>query len=314
MKKIFVIILIFILLLNPNVVLATNTHSLSLNGSSQYAYDGNIMDNLSTFSVEFWVKATWSANYLGLVNKILTTQGYNGWSIYTTAAGKVQVGIVGSLPTYIYRTGSAIVNDGEWHHIAFTRNGNAYTGLHIYTDGSLADGAGGANGVLSSQSNAYNVNIGADSTPAYYFTGLIDEVRLWNDVRTAQEISDNYDKELVGNEAGLVAYYKLNNSAFDETVNDNDLTLVNSPTYSTDVPFVGVAEDTCTYSGSGDWYIFYSDNCNIKTETSVNGGCYFVNDGAGWFGMEEDINCDFTETGYGFAIEKKYGAEINLGY
>jgi len=42
------------------------------------------------------------------------------------------------------------------------------------------------------------------------------------------------------NEAGLVAYYKFNDSALDETSNNNDLTLVNSPTYSTDVPFSGV--------------------------------------------------------------------------
>jgi hypothetical protein len=33
-----------------------------------------------------------------------------------------------------------------------------------------------------------------------------------------------------------VAYYKFNDSALDETANNNDLTLVASPTYSTDIP------------------------------------------------------------------------------
>ena len=45
--------------------------------------------------------------------------------------------------------------------------------------------------------------------------------------------------ELDGDEAGLVGYWKLNNSLLDETSNDNDLTNNNSATFSTDVPFSG---------------------------------------------------------------------------
>lgn len=39
------------------------------------------------------------------------------------------------------------------------------------------------------------------------FTGKIDEVRIWNVGRTAQQIADNYRLILHGDEAGLVAYY-----------------------------------------------------------------------------------------------------------
>lgn len=77
----------------------------------------------------------------------------------------------------------------------------------------------------------------------------------------------------------------------------------------------GGSSSSCTYSGSGDWYVLYSDNCNITTEVSVAGGCYFINDGAGWFGMQANINCmNKSEVGYGFNIEKLYGSEINIGY
>ena len=48
------------------------------------------------------------------------------------------------------------------------------------------------------------------------FDGLIDEVRIWNDKRTSTEISNNYQTQLNGNEAGLVAYWMLNNNAEDK--------------------------------------------------------------------------------------------------
>jgi hypothetical protein len=35
------------------------------------------------------------------------------------------------------------------------------------------------------------------------------DVRIWNVVRTAQQIQDTIDSELTGNESGLVLYYKL---------------------------------------------------------------------------------------------------------
>jgi len=69
--------------------------------------------------------------------------------------------------------------------------------------------------------------------------------KLWSDVRTPTEISDNYDSELVGNEAGLVGYWKFSNNGLDETANDNDLTNNNVATFSSDVPFdATVATDT----------------------------------------------------------------------
>jgi len=43
-----------------------------------------------------------------------------------------------------------------------------------------------------------------------YFEGDIDEVRVWNYERTVTEIANSKDAELVGNESGLVAYYKFN--------------------------------------------------------------------------------------------------------
>lgn len=45
-----------------------------------------------------------------------------------------------------------------------------------------------------------------------YLNGALDEFRIWNFVKTAADISTQYQNELSGNETGLILYYK-----FDET-------------------------------------------------------------------------------------------------
>ncbi|GLR15919.1 LamG-like jellyroll fold domain-containing protein [Portibacter lacus] len=42
------------------------------------------------------------------------------------------------------------------------------------------------------------------------FRGAMDDVRFWDGVRTPQQIEDNYESEIVGDEANLVAYYNFN--------------------------------------------------------------------------------------------------------
>src|SRR5690606_24359487 len=44
----------------------------------------------------------------------------------------------------------------------------------------------------------------------FHFTGLIDEARIWNVVRSATDIAANMACELSGDEPGLLAYYNFN--------------------------------------------------------------------------------------------------------
>ena len=63
--------------------------------------------------------------------------------------------------------------------------------------------------------------IGAENDGGgFYFTGETDEVRIWNDVRTQDEIIANMNNELAGSEANLVAYYNFNQG----TANGNNTT------------------------------------------------------------------------------------------
>lgn len=99
-------------------------------------------------------------------------------------------------------------------------------------------------GALTSiNSNASVFNIGryldgASATQGLY-NGLIDEVQVFNVVRTAQNYLLSIADSIVSTTTGLQAYYQLNGAVTDSTANANTLTASGSPEYSDNVPFLG---------------------------------------------------------------------------
>jgi len=53
------------------------------------------------------------------------------------------------------------------------------------------------------------------------FNGLFDELRVWSVARTRDEIMTTYTKAVVGNEPGLVGYWKLQGDCHDYSGNGN---------------------------------------------------------------------------------------------
>jgi Concanavalin A-like lectin/glucanases superfamily len=53
------------------------------------------------------------------------------------------------------------------------------------------------------------------------FNGLFDELRVWNVARTPDEIMANYTKAVVGNETGLVGYWKFDDAPGSTTAADS---------------------------------------------------------------------------------------------
>jgi hypothetical protein len=110
--------------------------------------------------------------------------------------------------------------ENEWHQFAITcdRNGNA----QWYIDGSTSGGAVSISGV-GDIDHGSRITIGSEGTPNLYFDGKIDEVRIWNDLRTAAEIKASYNRSLSDpyEETNLKLYLRMNNKtgavAFDHS-------------------------------------------------------------------------------------------------
>lgn len=111
-------------------------------------------------------------------------------------------------------------NGDGWHHVAITFDG---TQSIWYQNGS-AIGTKTRNPGIS-VANA-NHRIGARADGGEPFHGFIDELRIWDDVRSASEIADNYQQELSGTEPGLVAYFDFEGDYADRAGGDNNGTPV----------------------------------------------------------------------------------------
>jgi hypothetical protein len=117
----------------------------------------------------------------------------------------------------------------HWYHVAATYDGVEQV---LYIDGTMI-AARLATGLVVSN-DFFEIGTGARLTgDRDVFEGLIDEVRVWNVARAAEQIRAGVARELAGDEAGLLAYWQLNDGegqvALDGTGNSFDATLGSTP-------------------------------------------------------------------------------------
>jgi hypothetical protein len=103
-------------------------------------------------------------------------------------------------------------SSSQWVHIAMTWNG---TVLLVYVNGlpKITVNAIAGSGVTALATATSVLTIGCNPTNSNCFNGNFAEFRVWNVARTAAEILASYNKPAVGNEAGLVAYWKFDDAA-----------------------------------------------------------------------------------------------------
>jgi|GEM_PF-2627286 len=135
-------------------------------------------------------------------------------------------------------TGIAI-NDDSWHHVAVSwQNSDGFVCVYIDGDrvstGTLASGLSLRSGgklVFAEEQDCINPTGCYDPNQAYI--GLLDEVRIWNYVRSKDQIRENMNYTLSGIEPGLAGYWNFNeqsgNTAFDTSGSGNHGTLENGP-------------------------------------------------------------------------------------
>ena len=178
-----------------------------------------------------------------------------------------------------------------WYHIVLVHDNSANT-LKWYVNGTEQN----TNTSVNIPSNTGTFYLGTNSdADNKYFNGRIDEVRIWNDVRTAAEIADNKDDELVGNESGLVAYYKMSDGTgttlTDNSSNSNNGTLTNMVTS-------GGSSDWVTSNAPIAYDNVYTDYgpAGAVSKNSISfykNGVYVLT-----FGVTPDVGGVYSGTGY----------------
>ena len=182
--------------------------------------------NGTAITVEYWFKGTnlnspyraqdASGNYFvpGYVN------GSNIFHIISSDGGNGGGVLIGA---------SFAINNNQWHHVAMTWQENG--SFISYLDGAVvAQRAAATNAVLPAI-NATNY-FGAKNGNDQFLSGTLDEMRIWNVVRTAQQIRENMHRTLSGSEPGVVGYWQFNErsgstSTYNLAAGDYTGTLVN---------------------------------------------------------------------------------------
>ena len=231
-------------------------NALQFDGTNDYV---NVVKPVTDdFTIEYWMKTSQTGTSGGM--------WYNGVGIVDAEVGgstndfgtslngsKLAFGI--GNPDYTILS-NASINDGTWTHIAVTRT-KSTGAVAIYINGVL-DKTGTCGNLGSLTAPSY-IRLGGMQTAVNYFNGALDDIRIWNVVRTQTQIATNMNQELNGDESGLVAYFKCN-QGIPNGVNTGIATLLDETTvYNSSL-------SNFTVTGTTSNFIYGKLNTGVVTE------------------------------------------------
>jgi len=197
-------------------------NALSFDGTNDYVVAGVVPLANSSFTIEAWARRD-------------TSDSTSIYFLVGQGVGSTDLGL-----HFGFHYGSSFVlgfyNDDlwsapgytntDWHHWAGTYD--AGTRLRcLYRDGTLI----ASNTALANYQGSGTLTIG--TAFGANFHGSIDDVRVWNVARSAEQIRQHLSHRMTGQESNLIAYWKFDEgagpTAHDSTTNDYDGTLNGPP-------------------------------------------------------------------------------------
>ncbi len=273
---------------NANIINYDLGNALSFDGSNDYVAfpSSSTIDNLGigSFTMEAMINGTLS----GTRSIIRKTSDYNLFIV----SGKMvaEVWTAGKLVPSSWQkwVGSSTIADNTWTQIAAVWNGTSFT---FYING-VVEPTTNSSGTIS---GTENLNIGKSANYGEPFSGMIDEVRIWNIARSQLAIQNTMGSSLAGNETGLIAYYNFNNGTAggdntgittltDNSSHNNNGTLTSFALTGTSSNWVSHsiitsglilnldASNTASYPGSGTVWTDLSGSSNNMS--LLNGASY----------------------------------------
>lgn len=237
-------------------------HALEFDGVNDIiTLDGNIPLQNSDFTIECWAKRNGASS----VHKLLFSLGNN-----PANNELLHMGFEPSNKFMFSFHGNDLITDGaytdtDWHHWAVTYEKDNAGTLKIYHNGILVKTGTGQGPFIG---NENSLLLGGYLPVIFFnFDGYIDDFRIWNVARSQAEIERTKNQMLVGDEAGLIAYYPLNEGegfvVGDFAKNGNHHGTLNAPCWTYEVPDL----DYCDYTDGNGFYeilnVFYKESTEM---------------------------------------------------
>ncbi len=254
MKRTLTLLFTLLSLLSFGQNCIPNTNSIVFDGSSTYinTSTSNLLDITDSITIEAWI----NSNAWGITSAQGTIVCKHGWSAgeagyVLRAGGRGELsfnmagdssGVLTGWKEVVSDTGTLQLN--AWYHVAATFDG---TNMKLYVNGVLKKTKVFHGTIVSS---TFNVKIGrlADinqpgSISPRYWSGKMDEVRIWNRALTQSEIATNMNRHVDPIAVtGLEGYWRFNDGS-GTTVADlgsgNNAGILVTGAWSALVPFTG---------------------------------------------------------------------------
>ncbi|MBF0631180.1 MAG: PD40 domain-containing protein [Magnetococcales bacterium] len=234
--------------------------SLRLDGTDDYinlgtTYLKSQVNAATSGTIEHWVKLdNTSDRIIFYIGDNSSGDGFGGDSQM-----EIHTGTTGGKAYFIFQkgnqsdngklTGTTTLSTGTWYHIAATYsiNSGGTSTFKLYVNG--VQEASKTWSTTFSSKTATGVYIGRPYSSTRYMDGYIDELRLWNTVRTQTQIATDMYNRLPATTSGLYAYYTF----------DDPYTSINT-----------TVEKTFTSADTKDVYLKYTKNTSTKTSSTAD--------------------------------------------
>ena len=225
----------------------TNEYSVDFDGANdQCNVDLTGLSDITAATFSIWYKKDASSTYanafgagtaspLNLIGLDIGSSALRFWVYQTTSPAAT---------AYLTYT---ITDDGEWHHLVGVYDASITNKLTIYHDGaSEATGTSGPTALNAGAVAGGGIGVFLGNS---WFPGLLDEAAVWDSALSASDVAAIYND---GTPVGLgtdglnlspVGWWRMgdNDGGTGTTITDqgsggNNGTLVNGPTFSSEVP------------------------------------------------------------------------------
>ena len=265
-------------------------HSLNLDGTDDYVtfdtFNANNIIGNGDVTISFWFKRTETT----ATESLLFMGGPSASSnyIYISAESDAQVRMafrMGSSGGVSFYSGDYTTTNNKWHHVLLTRTGQ---NAKLYLD--TVEVASGSNLHVGATVGS-GVWLGRWWSGGYNIHARVSQFAIWSRVLSSEEIQFVYDRPnnlgLNGNykgysSSGLVGYWPMlegsGSTTIDRSVNTNDGTLENNPTWSYATPSKSILESkySINFDGTNDHLVtaFNTNDHNLRNGFTISAWVY----------------------------------------
>ncbi|HPS30102.1 MAG TPA: hypothetical protein PLZ43_07595, partial [bacterium] len=254
------------------------SNALVFDGTDDYVtvpHDSSL--NFTEFTVEMWINKA-ETKTTKLIGKSLSSSHEKGFVVGITDQDLLFIETWNNGSTFTQGTSTMTIPNNQWIHLAMTwKSGDRLKG---YINGQTVIDVATASYDITT-TNALIIGMAPwNDLNENHFNGKIDEIRIWNDIRTESEIRQNMYRELPDpvSETNLAAYYKFNETAgtvLEDSKNSNDGTLTNmSGSEWQASPAMSGPKNALDFDGVND-YVYADLNSSGSTAITIESYLYF---------------------------------------